>query len=134
MRSIQIYTTTDVTLDTFAARLQDRFDVVRQNGDSLLVQWRPPAEQDSHLWFWLEDRASEAADFTFDQLARMPPEPWTLFQVPFRGLELLKDVLVVVADDDRVWVNLDEAAGDPIYRGALLAARMRRDPTWNLGL
>ena len=136
MRSVELFTTGSFTLDGFADRLQQQrqFRVGRSEQGNVLLQWREPDEEESHLQILLINDSLFLDTFSFDDLAQLPPELGNAFTLPFRGVALLKEVLAVIADDARVWVEVDEASACALYAGSALARRMRLDPAWNLGL
>lgn len=49
------------------------------------------------------------------------------FDVPYRSIAFLKRMLLTIADDPRVWVDLDDGT---IMAGPELVARLHWEPEW----
>ena len=127
MRSVGLITDPSLTLETFRLALGRRFAVAVNavtGAPSLVVR-------DGTDVAWLHPEGDMRAEYDAGTLDVVGLDRMAFFDVPYRSIAFLKRMLLTIADDPRVWVDLDNGV---IVAGSELVARLQREPDWLMGL
>ena len=139
MRYILLLATPDVILSELSRRLDKEFQISWQSPANLVLR------SGGHIG-WLDDEGCMTDPVT---------SPWTylpeelrplgiatphVFVLRYSGkgsyqeyLEFLRRSLLLLADDQRIWID-DDYTEPTFVRGPEVIARIRREPEWNLGI
>lgn len=113
-----------MALETFRSALRGRFEVQTVDLEGIAIR-------DGEKYAWLYALGDLREEYEEGELDVVGIDRMHFFDLPYRSIAFLKRVLRAIADDPRVWVDLDNGMA---VAGPELVARLQQEPEWLMGL